>query len=92
MYLDVYYNDLSTTTYKQVKDLTFTALLGELGGQLGLFLGASIITAVEFVDYLVRRIKRMFVKAKVGDNKVHCSMKDLNAASQQTEVHDLETE
>ncbi|XP_071798529.1 acid-sensing ion channel 1-like [Asterias amurensis] len=62
VYLDVYYNELSTTTYKQVEDLPFTALLGELGGQLGLFLGASIITAVEFIDYLMRRIKRLFVK------------------------------
>ena len=84
VYLDVYYNELSTTTYKQVEDLPFTALLGELGGQLGLFLGASIITAVEFIDYLVRRIKRLLAKAKVGDNKVHCSTKDLSEAPQKS--------
>ena len=30
------------------------SLLGDIGGQLGLFLGASILTVVEFVDLWLR--------------------------------------
>ena len=64
VYLDVYFNELSTITYEQVEAIPFTALLGDLGGQLGLFLGASVITGVELLDYAVRRLTMLFRKAK----------------------------
>ncbi|XP_022088113.1 acid-sensing ion channel 1A-like [Acanthaster planci] len=56
VYLDVYFEELSTITYKQVEALSFTALVGDLGGLLGLFLGASVITGAELLDYVIRRL------------------------------------
>ena len=46
-------------TYEQVEALPFTALLGELGGQMGLFLGASVITGIELMDYILRRVRAL---------------------------------
>ncbi|XP_038050005.1 acid-sensing ion channel 4-A-like [Patiria miniata] len=64
VYLDVYYTDLSTITYEQVQALPFTALLGDLGGQLGLFLGASVLTAMEIMDYITRRLQLLIKRVK----------------------------
>ncbi|XP_022088186.1 acid-sensing ion channel 1A-like [Acanthaster planci] len=64
VYLDVYFEELSTITYKQVEALPFTALVGDMGGQLGLFLGASIITGAELLDYAIRRLKLLILKVK----------------------------
>ena len=33
--------------------LNFTSVLGDVGGQLGLFLGSSLLTYVEFFDCLL---------------------------------------
>ncbi|XP_038050004.1 acid-sensing ion channel 1A-like [Patiria miniata] len=64
VYLDVYYSELSTITYEQVQAMPFTALLGDLGGQLGLFLGASVITGVELLDYILRRLNLLILRVK----------------------------
>ncbi|XP_072048558.1 acid-sensing ion channel 1-like [Amphiura filiformis] len=48
VYLDVYFEELSETEFKQVEAMSFSALLSDLGGQMGLFLGMSAITAAEF--------------------------------------------
>ena len=42
------------------------ALFGELGGLLGLFIGASVLTVIEFVDLLVMTV----VKKMRSGNKV----------------------
>ena len=59
VYLDVFYDELSVTKYTQVPAMTWSELLADLGGQMGLFLGMSAITAAEVVDYLVRKIYRL---------------------------------
>ena len=58
--LDIYFDELSVTTYKQVEAMTFSDLLADLGGQLGLFLGMSAITAAEILEYLLRKVYSIY--------------------------------
>ncbi|XP_035681575.1 acid-sensing ion channel 5-like [Branchiostoma floridae] len=53
--LDVYYQQLNLQTVQQRRAISTNALLGDLGGQLGLFLGASVITIIEFLEFLVKK-------------------------------------
>ncbi|XP_072048341.1 acid-sensing ion channel 2-like [Amphiura filiformis] len=70
VYLDVYFDELSETRFKQVEAMSFSALLSDLGGQMGLFLGMSAITAAEVLEYLGRKIFRFFKGKGSNDNKV----------------------
>ena len=42
--------------YKMLTNYFPIVLLGDIGGQVGLFLGASILTVLEFCDLLARII------------------------------------
>ena len=70
VYLDVFYDELSVTKFEQVPAMTWSALLADLGGQMGLFLGMSAITAAEVVEYLVGKIFRMCRGGRSSNNKV----------------------
>ncbi|XP_072048340.1 acid-sensing ion channel 1C-like [Amphiura filiformis] len=70
VYLDVYFDELSETKFKQVEAMSFSALLSDLGGQMGFFLGMSAITAAEVLEYLVKKIFRLFKWNRSNDNRV----------------------
>ena len=48
--LKIYYPSLHYTVTEQVEAFTFDELMSNLGGQLGLFLGVSIITLIELLE------------------------------------------
>ena len=50
--LDIYYQQLSYEKVSQQVAFEFLSLLSEVGGFLGLLLGASVLTVCEVVDYL----------------------------------------
>ena len=50
--LHVYFPSLHYTVTEQVEAFTFDELISNLGGQLGLFLGASLMTMVELLEGL----------------------------------------
>ena len=50
--LNVFYPSLHYTVTEQVEAFTFDELISNIGGQLGLFLGASIMTVVEVLEGL----------------------------------------
>ena len=52
--LKVYYPSLKVKKVNQIASYTFDELISHIGGQLGLFLGASLLTMCEFLDYLCR--------------------------------------
>ncbi|XP_072049117.1 acid-sensing ion channel 1B-like [Amphiura filiformis] len=70
VYLDVYFDELSETRFKQVEAMSWSALLSDLGGQMGLFLGMSAITAAEVLEYLGRKTYRLFKGKRSNDNRV----------------------
>ncbi|KAL8164748.1 UNVERIFIED_CONTAM: Acid-sensing ion channel 1C [Gekko kuhli] len=50
--LDVFFEALSYETIEQKKAYEVAGLLGDIGGQMGLFIGASLLTVLEIFDYL----------------------------------------
>ncbi|PFX31908.1 Acid-sensing ion channel 5 [Stylophora pistillata] len=51
--LEVGYTSVSYEHFKQTAQYDSTALMGEIGGTLGLFLGCSAVTVIEFVDFAI---------------------------------------
>ncbi|XP_036408472.1 acid-sensing ion channel 2 isoform X1 [Megalops cyprinoides] len=49
--LDVFFEALNYETIEQKKAYEVAGLLGDIGGQMGLFIGASILTILELFDY-----------------------------------------
>ena len=50
--VDIFYRDLSYDFVKQQVSFEFLSLLSEIGGFMGLLLGARVLTVCELVDYL----------------------------------------
>ena len=53
MQVDIFYQDMSHEEIQQNIAFKFESLLSEIGGFLGLLLGASILTVCELVDFLL---------------------------------------
>lgn len=58
--LDIYFEDLSYDVIEQTPLYETWALIGNLGGTFGFFLGMSLITLLEFLDFTFRRILNLF--------------------------------
>ncbi|KAL9982339.1 hypothetical protein ACROYT_G004369 [Oculina patagonica] len=58
--LDIYFEDLSYDIIEQTPLYEIWALIGNLGGTFGLFLGMSLLTLLEFLDFTFRRISCLF--------------------------------
>ena len=56
--MDIFYQELSYEEIEQNIAFEFLSLLGEIGGFLGLLLGASVLTVCELVDYLTLALLR----------------------------------
>eukprot|EP00058_Branchiostoma_floridae_P010491 XP_002595979.1 hypothetical protein BRAFLDRAFT_96752 [Branchiostoma floridae] len=59
---DVFYKALNSKTVIQKRAMTEEDLLSAIGGSLGLFIGASIITLAEIGEYLITRPFKCFRK------------------------------
>uniref|UniRef100_A0A3Q3J1F1 Acid sensing ion channel subunit 2 n=1 Tax=Monopterus albus TaxID=43700 RepID=A0A3Q3J1F1_MONAL len=55
--LDVFFEALNYETIEQKKAYEVAGLLGDIGGQMGLFIGASILTILELFDYVYEVVK-----------------------------------
>lgn len=60
--LNVYFEALNYETVEQKKAYEVPGLLGDIGGQMGLFIGASILTILELFDYVYEVIKVIIAK------------------------------
>uniref|UniRef100_A0A1I7TK36 Amiloride-sensitive sodium channel n=1 Tax=Caenorhabditis tropicalis TaxID=1561998 RepID=A0A1I7TK36_9PELO len=45
--INIFYRDMAYTEYNQVQDASITQLLSDIGGNMGMFLGMSVITITE---------------------------------------------
>uniref|UniRef100_W5MSJ2 Acid-sensing (proton-gated) ion channel 1c n=1 Tax=Lepisosteus oculatus TaxID=7918 RepID=W5MSJ2_LEPOC len=55
--LDIFFEALNYETIEQKKAYEVAGLLGDIGGQMGLFIGASVLTILEIFDYLYEVFK-----------------------------------
>ena len=53
MQVDIFYPELSYEEIQQNVDFELLSLFGEIGGFLGLLLGASVLTVFELIDYIL---------------------------------------
>ncbi|XP_072040784.1 acid-sensing ion channel 1C-like [Amphiura filiformis] len=51
--IDVYYEELHLQTFNENKAMTVSSLISDIGGNVGLFLGGSILTFAEIIDYVL---------------------------------------
>ena len=51
--MDIFFEELNYNIIRQVPAYSLQSILGEIGGLMGLFLGASILTVFEFVDVII---------------------------------------
>ncbi|CAH1266746.1 ASIC5 [Branchiostoma lanceolatum] len=54
--MDLYFSQLNYQEVIQQRQYTIGSFLGDFGGQLGLFLGASVITIAEFAAYIAMKV------------------------------------
>ncbi|XP_065648616.1 acid-sensing ion channel 1C [Hydra vulgaris] len=54
--VEIFYEEMSYIQVEQTPSYDLMILLGDIGGQFGLFLGSSIITYVEFFDFFAALI------------------------------------
>ncbi|KFQ44001.1 Acid-sensing ion channel 4, partial [Nestor notabilis] len=66
--LDIFFEALNYEAIEQKKAYDLAGLLGDIGGQMGLFIGASILTILEILDYVFEgvrdRVSRVLGRSK----------------------------
>ncbi|XP_020647763.3 acid-sensing ion channel 4 isoform X1 [Pogona vitticeps] len=55
--LDIFFEALNYESIEQKKAYNLAGLLGDIGGQMGLFIGASVLTVLEILDYIYEVIR-----------------------------------
>ncbi|XP_013410212.1 acid-sensing ion channel 2-like [Lingula anatina] len=63
--LDVYYEELNLESMEQKKAVEESGLLSDIGGQLGLFMGFSALTFIEFFEYIILKFRRLTRRRKL---------------------------
>ena len=62
--VDIFYKELTYEQITQQKAFELLSLFSEIGGLLGLLLGASVLTVCELLDYIVSLITRCVKRRK----------------------------
>ena len=65
MAVDIFYQELSYEEITQNIAFEFLSLLSEIGGFLGLLLGASVLTVCELIDFVTLATINKFKKKTV---------------------------
>jgi len=68
MVVELLFTSMSVSEIRQVVTYTFYNMLGDIGGVLGLFLGASLFTILEFFQFLLFAVGKHCLGWKTGDD------------------------
>ncbi|EGT53060.1 hypothetical protein CAEBREN_29091 [Caenorhabditis brenneri] len=76
--INVFYRDMAYTEYNQVQDASITQLLSDIGGNMGMFLGMSVITITEICLFFSKvfwlgfsKKRRDYMYSKKINEKTH---------------------
>ena len=69
--MDIFYQELSYEEIEENKAFEFLSLLSEIGGFLGLLLGASVLTVFELVDYITLVVINKYWKKRNKIKDLH---------------------
>ncbi|XP_012374876.1 acid-sensing ion channel 1 isoform X2 [Dasypus novemcinctus] len=78
--LDIFFEVLNYETIEQKKAYEIAGLLGDIGGQMGLFIGASILTVLELFDYAYEVIKHKLCRREKCQKEAKRSSADKGVA------------
>ncbi|XP_073666193.1 acid-sensing ion channel 3 isoform X1 [Tursiops truncatus] len=91
--LDIFFEALNYETVEQKKAYEMSELLGDIGGQMGLFIGASLLTVLEILDYLCEvfrdRVLGYFWNRKRSQRHSSANLLQEGLGSQRTPVPHL---
>ncbi|XP_070644519.1 acid-sensing ion channel 3 [Bos indicus] len=92
--LDIFFEALNYETVEQKKAYEMSELLGDIGGQMGLFIGASLLTILEILDYLCevfwdRVLGRLFWNRKRPQRPSSANLLQEGLGSHRTQVPHL---
>ncbi|XP_023695729.1 acid-sensing ion channel 4-A isoform X1 [Paramormyrops kingsleyae] len=82
--LDIFFEALNYETIEQKKAYDVAGLLGDIGGQMGLFIGASVLTVLEIFDYIYEVVKARLlrlVKPQKKDKKTDLKQDQRNTVA-----------
>lgn len=72
--LNIYFDDLENEIIEEMPALTFDTLISNIGGNLGLFVGISVLSGMEVVEYILKFFYFSFMwcnlKQKINRNKI----------------------
>ncbi|XP_056306552.1 acid-sensing ion channel 1C [Danio aesculapii] len=74
--LDIFFEALNYEKIEQKKAYEVAGLLGDIGGQMGLFIGASVLTILEIFDYLYEVLKDKILGSVLRKRRPHRSASD----------------
>ena len=69
-HVKIYFDTMEFVTNKQMKSVTLAQMVADIGGQLGICLGASLITLAEFLDYSMIGFYMLYKRCKKSPTKV----------------------
>ncbi|KAI6238391.1 hypothetical protein M3Y99_00690200 [Aphelenchoides fujianensis] len=85
--IDIYFRDIAYTEYKQVHKTTMNEIWSSLGGNMGLFLGMSLLSVIEVLIYLCKITWLFFSRKRrqhmIAKQQKEVRRKTLEAAFQQ---------
>ncbi|XP_076826730.1 acid-sensing ion channel 1C isoform X2 [Brachyhypopomus gauderio] len=82
--LDIFFEALNYEKIEQKKAYEVAGLLGDIGGQMGLFIGASVLTILEIFDYLYEVFKDKVLNYTRKDRSRRSTSDNLEYSENQT--------
>ncbi|XP_072017105.1 acid-sensing ion channel 1A-like [Amphiura filiformis] len=87
--VDIYYKEMNFESYTENKAVTVAGLISDIGGNLGLFLGGSVITVSEVLAYAVQKCGALW--RWYAEKKRESKKDDQSQAVETKKQHDDDT-